>query len=64
MRMPSILAWPPIALPALRKAATQRPSKAAQKADGILAAQTGRVPPPRYDFEDDEPPGDQFDITV
>jgi hypothetical protein len=64
MRLHSVLSWPPMALPALKKAENQRRSKWARKADETPAAQTERVPPPRYDFEDEDPPGDQFDITV
>jgi hypothetical protein len=62
--MHSILPWPPIALPSLKKTETQRRPKSARKADEAPAAQMDRVPPPRHDFEDDEAPGDQFDITV
>ena len=64
MHVHSVLTWPPVALPALKKTETPRRSKAAEKAAEALAAQTQRVPPPRHDFEEDESPGDQFDITV
>jgi len=68
MRLHSIPAWPPAVFQPAQKTEAARPSKTAEKNLKAWAAQLQRVPPPppppRRDPDEDDRPGENFDIIA
>ena len=65
MRMHSIIPWPPATFQPVRKEEkTEKKPKVVERDAELSATRVNRAPPPKREFEGEDPPGENVDIIV